>query len=62
MTKLFSEEDKNKIEFLNTIQRHLTNDGVAIICDNFLPDYKNDTERDISVNLYYYELEKYYKI
>lgn len=53
-------EDEKKIEFLKTIKSHLAEDGFAIICENFLPEYTSDEERIKSVNLYYDELIKYY--
>ncbi|OHB19476.1 MAG: hypothetical protein A3D40_02435, partial [Parcubacteria group bacterium RIFCSPHIGHO2_02_FULL_40_12] len=54
-------QDENKIDFLKTIHRYLVDDGVAIICENFLPDYKNDSDRKISIKKYYDELEQYYR-
>lgn len=54
-------EDKDKISFLKTIHSHLADDGTAIICENFLPDYKTDSERENSINKYYDELERWYR-
>jgi ubiquinone/menaquinone biosynthesis C-methylase UbiE len=55
-------EDKDKSNFLKTIYNHLTDGGTAIICENFLPDYKTNSERKKSINKYYDELEKWFSV
>ncbi len=54
-------EHNQKIDFLKTIKNHLKLNGFAIICENFLPEYSSETERNQGIELYYDELVKYYK-
>ncbi len=53
-------EDKDKVKFLENLSRHLSTRGIIILCDNFLPEYKSQSERDKAVRIYYRELRKYY--
>ncbi|MFA7252353.1 MAG: class I SAM-dependent methyltransferase [Candidatus Paceibacterota bacterium] len=52
--------DEYKCAFLKNAKKHLANDGIIIVCENFLPDYLNVKERAASVEKYYLELKKYY--
>lgn len=54
-------EDGKKVDFMRTVYKHLADDGAAIICEHFLPDYKTDLERGKSINKYYDELERWYR-
>lgn len=54
-------EDESKIDFLKNIYNHLADDGTAIVCENFLPDYNTGLERKVSINKYYNELENWYQ-
>ena len=51
--------DNSKIEFLKNVCNNLEDDGVIIMGENFLPFYKNELERSISVEFYYSELINY---
>ncbi len=53
-------EDGNKVDFMKIIYKHLADDGAAIICEHFLPDYKTDLDRGKSINEYYGRLEQWY--
>lgn len=54
-------ENKDKIDFLKTIYNHLSDNGMAIICENFLPDYKTEPDREKFIITYYDELERWYR-
>lgn len=53
--------DFEKIYFLKNLKNHLRNDGIILICDNFLPDYSTSFEKKKSIKEYYSLLMKYYK-
>lgn len=53
--------DGGKQNFLNVIKNHLKNNGIVLICDNFLPAYGTSRERKIAVAKYYKALLQYYK-
>jgi SAM-dependent methyltransferase len=52
--------DSNKAVFLRTIAKNLESNGIAIICENFLPEYADSNARVDSVEIYYQELKRYY--
>ena len=52
--------DKQKINFLKNIYKHLFDEGIVIICENFLPGYKNSQSREKAIKKYYSELELWY--
>jgi ubiquinone/menaquinone biosynthesis C-methylase UbiE len=52
--------DGEKKKFLQVIKNHLKNDGIVLMCDNFLPVYRTSIERKIAVAKYYKTLLKYY--
>lgn len=54
-------ENKNKLAFLKNLKNHLKDGGIIIVCENFLPDYRNKKEREASIKLYYKELKSFYK-
>ncbi|MBU1083364.1 class I SAM-dependent methyltransferase [Patescibacteria group bacterium] len=51
--------DNQKLDFLCNIRKHLTNDGVVIMCDNFLPNYSGKNKQQAAKS-YYSELRKWY--
>jgi ubiquinone/menaquinone biosynthesis C-methylase UbiE len=53
--------DEEKVDFLKNIKDHLAEDGLVIICENFLPDYNSPKERELSVVKYFSELRAYYQ-
>lgn len=53
-------EDIYKIKFLKNIKDHLKKDGIILLCENFLPPYKDKRSRDKAIKIYYQELRKYY--
>jgi ubiquinone/menaquinone biosynthesis C-methylase UbiE len=54
-------KDSQKLDFLRIIKKHLKDDGFALICENFIPDYSTNKERTESIVVYYNELLKYYE-
>jgi hypothetical protein len=54
--------DSKKQDFLSNISTNLTNNGIVIMGENFLPRYKeNESNREKSVNQYYSELIESYR-
>jgi len=53
--------DKDKLAFLKNLKSHLKDDGIVIVCENFLPDYQTEKERKVAIKLYYEELKNFYK-
>jgi ubiquinone/menaquinone biosynthesis C-methylase UbiE len=54
-------DDGSKQVFLNNLSKHLTNDGIILVCENFLPNYQTPQEKAESIRKYYGELQNYYK-
>ena len=53
--------DFEKLSFLKNLKSHLKNNGIILICDNFLPDYSTSFEKQKSIKEYYSLLTQYYK-
>lgn len=54
-------EDKDKVRFLENIKRHLLSDGLAVLCENFLPRYRDPSERVDAVKKHYDALEYWFR-
>lgn len=53
--------DRQKLDFLRNLKRHLSKDGFILMCDNFIPSYRSLKGREKAVNTYYKELKKYFQ-
>jgi ubiquinone/menaquinone biosynthesis C-methylase UbiE len=52
--------DNQKLDFFRNIKRHLTDNGIVVVCDNFLPDYSGKNKQQVTKR-YYSELRKWYR-